>query len=164
MPTRNACVFISNGEGICPDGRSEGGAFMSDERDTMVECVEEFERMAKIRDCRVIIGVVVGACSDRRTSGASRIRTIFWEGGAEGWEEAVVVRELMASSITDRVCDRSVDLSLNILEGIGCGACAGMAFDTCAPSVGPWTLDEPGACLRGMGLRPGIAVLEGGDS
>jgi hypothetical protein len=29
------------------------------------------------------------------------------------------VREAIASSITVRVCDRSVDLSLKILEGVG---------------------------------------------
>jgi hypothetical protein len=152
-------VFISKGGGICPGGRSEGGAFMSEERDTIVDCIDGLERRVNSRDCRVIVRLVVGACSDRRTSGASSIRMIFWIGGADNWEELVHVREDIASSITVCVCETSVDMSLKILEGVGCGACEGAAFDTEAPSAGLGALGEPGACLRGMGLRPGMVML-----
>jgi hypothetical protein len=36
------------------------------------------------RDSRVVVGVAVGASSDRRTSGASRMRMTSWVEGTEG--------------------------------------------------------------------------------
>lgn len=85
-------------------------------------------------------------------------------GGAENWEEVVVMRKAIASSITVRVCDRSVDVSVKILEGVGRDACAGGVLNIGAASAVLGTLDEPGACVWGMGLRPGIVVLERGAS
>lgn len=161
VPTRNACVFISNGESMCPAGRSEGGALMSEERDTTVEWMDGFDRNVYISDCRVIVGVLVGACSDKRTSGASSMRTIFCERGAE---EGSGESEVIASSIIVRVCKMSVDLSLKTLVGAGCAVCAGTGLDIGAASAVAGPLAKPGGCLRAIGLRPGIVVLEGGAS
>lgn len=58
----------------------------------------------------------------------------------------------------------SVDLSLKTLEGVDGAACAGTGLDMGADSVGIGPLIEPGGCLRGIGLRPGIVVLERGAS
>jgi hypothetical protein len=96
----------------------------------MVEWIEGLERKAKMRDCKVILGVVPGACSDRRTSGASSMRIIL---GVGVWPAVVDVREAIASSITARVWVNSVDVSLKVLYGVVCEACAGIAFDTDAP-------------------------------
>lgn len=133
---------------------------MSEESDTMAEYMEGLERRVNIRDCTVIIGVLVGACNDRSTCGASSMRITFCEGGTEVWEDVFDEREVMASSITVRVCEMLVDLSLKILEGVDGAACAGTSLDMGADSVGIGPLIEPGGFLGGIGLRPGIVVLD----
>lgn len=70
---------------------------MSEQRDTMVECMEGLERRVNIRDCTVVVGVLVGACNDKSTFGASSIRITFCEGGAEEWEDVFEEREAIAS-------------------------------------------------------------------
>lgn len=88
----------------------------------------------------------------------------FWEGVAEVWEEFLDESEIIASSITVRVCEISVDLSLKTWEGVDGVACAETGLVIGAVSTATDPLVESGGCLRGKGLRPGIVVLEGGAS
>lgn len=140
-------------------GRSEGGALISEVKDTIVEWMEGFERRVNSRDCKVVVAALGGTCSDKRTSGASSMRIIFREGGTEDCEDVSDEREPIASSITVCVYDISVEFSLMKFEGVDCAACAGTGLEMGAASVAAGPLAEAGGCLNGIVLRPGIVVI-----
>lgn len=92
------------------------------------------------------------------------MRTTLCEGDSANWEDELDERERIASSITILVCEISADVSLKTFELADVAACAGMGLDIGVVSAAAVSLVEPRGCLRGIGLRPGIVVFEGGAS